>query len=195
MRAPRWLISLAAALLGLLLSTGVRAAGQSVDLCQSDPACRQHTKQAVRLYSEKNYQAALGEFETAYGLRPEPMLLLNIGRSLHRLGRPEEALDRYKQFEQAVPHPDEPTQQSLHRYVDEAKAEVTAKAAAQAQQAQQAQLVTAQPPPKEDKPLYKKWWFWTGGAVVVTALAVGLGVGLSQSGQQVAYTDFNWRLQ
>jgi hypothetical protein len=32
-------------------------------------------------------------------------------------------------------------------------------------------------------PITKKWWFWvaTGGAVVVAATAIGLGVGLSQA--------------
>ena len=38
----------------------------------------------------------------------------------------------------------------------------------------------AAPPAGPSTPIYKKWWFWTavGGAVVVGATAIGLGVGL-----------------
>jgi tetratricopeptide (TPR) repeat protein len=41
---------------------------------------------------------------------------------------------------------------------------------------------------RRDRPVYKKWWFWTiiGGAVVV-AVAVGVGVGVGTSGG----SDFN----
>ena len=49
--------------------------------------------------------------------------------------------------------------------------------------------VHAAPPPKQDKPIYKKWWLWTAvGAVVVVGVGVGLGVGLSQ---QTTYSAVN----
>lgn len=44
-----------------------------------------------------------------------------------------------------------------------------------------------------EQPLYRKWWFWTAtGAVVVGAVAIGLGVGLSQTGTQ-PYREVVWR--
>lgn len=44
-----------------------------------------------------------------------------------------------------------------------------------------------------EQPLYRKWWFWTAtGAVVVGAVAIGLGVGLSQSGTE-PYREVVWR--
>jgi hypothetical protein len=48
-------------------------------------------------------------------------------------------------------------------------------------------LASPQPPPdapispRETKPLFKKWWFWTaigGATLVVVAVGVGVGVGL-----------------
>ncbi len=43
-----------------------------------------------------------------------------------------------------------------------------------------AAAVAATPAPKEDRPIWKKGWFWgaVAGGVVVVGLAVGLGVGL-----------------
>jgi hypothetical protein len=58
--------------------------------------------------------------------------------------------------------------------------------------------VTAAPPsmtPEEqhaDKPVYKKWWFWTAvGAVAVVGLGVGLGVGLSSGPSAPSATTSN----
>jgi tetratricopeptide (TPR) repeat protein len=44
-----------------------------------------------------------------------------------------------------------------------------------------------------EQPIYRKWWFWTAtGAVVVGAVAIGLGVGLTQPGTE-PYREVTWR--
>jgi tetratricopeptide (TPR) repeat protein len=157
------------------------------DLCQRDPVCREHTAAALKLYNDRRYEDALRAFRTAYRIKAEPLLLLNIGRCLYRLGQPEEALEQYRQFQELAPNPDEPTQQSVARYIDEAQADVTAK--------KQAAAIPPPvvPPPPPPRPVYKKWWFWTIGAVVVSGAVVGLGLGLTLGRGQEPYVDFTWR--
>jgi len=42
-------------------------------------------------------------------------------------------------------------------------------------------LVSQPPPPDQDKPIYTKWWFWTG--IVVVAAVAGVGIyAMTQSG-------------
>ena len=59
---------------------------------------RLHFQQAVALYQERNYDAALAEFQGAYGASGEPIVLYNLGltfKALFRYGDAVEALDRY----------------------------------------------------------------------------------------------------
>ena len=83
---------------GLIAAAGavVPGVGQAarVPLCDQSEVCRVHRENGFQLYEAKNYGDALTEFEAAYATRAEPRLLLNIGRSLFRLDRPGEALQR-----------------------------------------------------------------------------------------------------
>lgn len=162
------------------------------DGCLSDPVCRGHYEQAVALFEQGRFDAALAEFQAAYMQRQMPWLLINMGRTLHRLGKPKEALEQYDLYTKAESRIDAETRQRLDKYVAQAQAQ------AQAQPADPGPALTAVPtatpdktsPPKSpgssDKPLYKKWWFWTaiGGAaavVIVTGVAVGVTAGRSSS--------------
>jgi tetratricopeptide (TPR) repeat protein len=45
----------------------------------------------------------------------------------------------------------------------------------------------------EGAPFYKKWWFWTAtGVVAASAVAIGLGAGLSQPGTE-PFKEVTWR--
>lgn len=59
---------------------------------------RYHFSQAVALYRDKNFNAALAEFQASYQLRPSPELLYNIGltqKALFRYGEAIDSLTRY----------------------------------------------------------------------------------------------------
>ena len=162
---------------------GVRSAqagpGAPDDGCLSDAVCRGRYDKAVQLFEGGRFEAALPEFQAAYDRRQMPWLLINIGRTLHRLGRPKEALDHYERYKQAESRPDAETQERLEKYIAQAKA-----------------LADTTPPPpstgsnptpgtpvsSSETPLYKKWWFWTaiGGGVVVIAVVAGAAAAASR---------------
>src|SRR5262245_16464097 len=68
------------------------------DGCLKDADCKAKYKEGLRFYDEGRYVEALPEFQAAYQRRQMPWLLLNIGRTLQRLGRPQEAIDSYERY-------------------------------------------------------------------------------------------------
>ena len=144
------------------------------DGCINDPVCRQHYDTALELFQDGRYEAALSEFQAGYAQRQMPWLLVNIGRTLHRLGRLKEAIAHYQRYQQSDLGTDPETSQKAREYLAQARLLL-----AQAPKAGSADSATGGQP--ERMPLYKKWWFWTaigGGVAVVAIVGIGLGVGL-----------------
>lgn len=125
-RGHRWAriaaLSLAWGLLGAA-SAPVHAAptGQ----CSQDAICTGHFKQASQLYQEGQYARAVLEFQAAYDRRPEPRILVNIGRTLQKLGHAKEALDYYQRSQAAAPG-DAAMQASVSKFIVEARAQLEA---------------------------------------------------------------------
>jgi tetratricopeptide (TPR) repeat protein len=92
------------------------------DACIKDERCKEHHDKAVSYYSQQYYDEALTEFQAAYAARQMPLLLINIGRTLQKLGRPKEALDYYERFQQAESKPDPAIAAKLSEYIAQAKA-------------------------------------------------------------------------
>lgn len=178
------------------LQPSIAAAGPAGELCQSDRECRKRADLAAKLYNDRKFAEALTEYQAAYDLKQDPFLLLNIGRTLFRLGRPRSAITKFELLQKNNPDLDPVTAKSLEKYMAEAKAALEAEQeSAPVPPPLPQPLITAPPPPPppEKKPVYKQWWFWTaiGGAAVAVGLGVGLGLGLKP--QPEPYTDFNWR--
>lgn len=91
-------------------------AAEQADRCQRNMVCRVHSEKGVSLSEKKSYAEALSEFQAAYAAEPEPRLLLNIGRSLYRLDRPQEALEHFTRYRKAVGSLDSETEQAVRRY-------------------------------------------------------------------------------
>ena len=146
------------------------------DGCINDPVCRQHYDTALEQFQDGRYEAALGEFQAAYEQRQMPWLLVNIGRTLHRLGRLKEAIAHYERYQQSGLGTDPETNQKAREYLAQARLLL-----AQAPKtAGSADATTAGQP--ESVPRYKKWWFWTaiGGGVAAAAI-IGIAVGVTSS--------------
>ena len=167
-------------------------ANDADDGCLRDNECRGHYEKAMKAYQGGRYEAALPEFQAAYGQRQMPWLLVNIGRTLHRLGRLEDAVQYSTNSENASLGPAPETPQKVQAYRTKAQAALDAmKASGGTSQFGNTATVpdtTSQPTPAPQpvdapKPIYKKWWFWTivGGVAAVTILGVGIGVGVSRS--------------
>ncbi len=200
----KYLLLLSCCGLLLLLAVQPSVAGPlpPEDKCLTDNICRARYNQALQLFEEGRFESALPVFRAAYQRRQMPWLLINIGRTLYRLGRSKEALEHYERFSRVVPKTDPETQERLQRYIEQARmlsdssTTVTPPAAppvsptpapptavppspvpeqVAAPATTDAPAVVAPPPaPPKDQPtpLYKKWWFWTAVGGGVAAVVV-----------------------
>ena len=114
--------------LGLVLACSSPARADGQDPCVTDPLCREHEDRGISFSVEKDYASALVEFQTAYARAPIPRLLINIGRSLFRLGQPSDALKYYERFSRAEPNPAPEIAQKLQQYIAEAQVAIAAAA-------------------------------------------------------------------
>lgn len=158
-----------------------------------------HVAHARADFRGGRYADAIEELQQAYGIDPQPRLLLNIGHAYTGWHRPEEALRYYRRYQEAVPSLTEQERADLQRYIAQAEAELE----------KQRQPPPAPPPAKEDRPapppapapapmmvtmavqpqhqapppprpVYKRWWLWTTVGSVVALGAVGLALGVTQ---------------
>lgn len=152
------------------------------DGCLTEPVCRSHYMQAVHLFENGRFETALPEFQAAYERRQMPWLLINIGRTLHRLGRPREALDYYERYKQIETKPDPETLDRVEKYIQQAKMLSEAPAAPVVAPASTPAPTPTPEPEKKETPVYKKWWFWTAiGGAVAAAVIIGVAVGVTTS--------------
>lgn len=186
--------------LALSLAGGSSLAQSKQDGCLKDVTCRNLYYKALKEYDEGRYVEALAGFQSAYSRRQMPWLLLNIGRSLQRLGRPQEAISNYERYLKAEPNIDEPTREKVNKYIEQTKALLDSPTPTPTQPSPEPQTVTPPVPTptasmsvplavEQKTPVYKKWWFWTiiGAGV---AVGVGAGVGIAVGSRKAPPTPF-----
>ena len=165
--------------------------------CTKQPQCRDHLDRGIAFDSEGKYEPALREFQAAYQIQKDPRVAANIGCALHKLGRFSEALSYYKDAERTAPG-DADLQKKLQEYIAQAKQSMASSAGqnpsptrveaksgpAHAEATVHITLPTPVQPPAPQSSLLqrtevsKRPWLWLGLGVL-TAGAVGLGVGLA----------------
>jgi hypothetical protein len=172
----------------LLTPGSAAAANPSDEGCNQDDECRTHFVNGKSLYKQQDYTGALKEFQVAYERRQTPILLINIGRTLQKLGRPKEALDYYLRCREAA-KTDTELQGKLDVYIAETRAlvasgptEPQSPPAESDAEPVPAPLTAPLTPIEKPKPIYKKWWFWTiigvavaGGVTTAAVLATRPG--------------------
>lgn len=167
--------------------------------CDPDPECVRLRDEAQRLYEADKFQLALSALTSAYVIKADPALLLNMGLTLLGLGRPEEALERCQQFELRVQKRSEQESELLALCKQNVQ-RIEAEAQAKAQQAKEeeeakakAAVVTAAAEAaaaekaKEDRalrerPIYKRAWFWGMlGGIAAAGVIAGVTAGVLTS--------------
>lgn len=108
-----------------LIMALLRLAHAGPSACDRDSACRQSLEQALQFDHEQKYEPALRAFRAAYKASPEPRLAMNIGRTLHKLGRFGEALLWYREAGRAA-QTDAPLHEELRNFVTDAKLAIDA---------------------------------------------------------------------
>jgi tetratricopeptide (TPR) repeat protein len=66
-------------------------------------SAREHYKRATAMYDLEHYADAAHEYERAYALRPDPVLLYNIGQMYRLAGDPERAIAAYRSLVERFP--------------------------------------------------------------------------------------------
>lgn len=115
-----------------------------------------YMKEGKKAFQDKQYQAALTYYASAYQIHQEPICLFNEGQCHWELKQYQEALDKFERFIAEAP-PAHPQRGDAVRYVAELR-------------------LRLYPPP----PWYRRPWPWVGlgSALALGAAAIALGVAL-----------------
>jgi tetratricopeptide (TPR) repeat protein len=133
-------------------------------------SAKRHYDRGKKLFELQKFDAALEQFQKAYDASPIPDFLYNIGQCQRNLGDYKAAVFSFKRYLKLDPETErreklEALIEDLERKIDESDTE---------RLELKPKKEKPEPGPETgSSPVYKKWWFWTGIAVV----GVGAGVG------------------
>jgi tetratricopeptide (TPR) repeat protein len=142
-------------------------------------AAKRHFERGEKLYALTKFSDALDEYQKAFDAKPIPDFLFNIGQCYRNLGDYDSAIFSYQKYLKLAP--DAPNRERVEQLISdlEAKRDQTDTERLGLQRKQKPEREPPEPPgpfgeQAPDRPVYKKWWFWTGVAVVGVAGGVGI---------------------
>jgi hypothetical protein len=194
-----------------LVLAGVAHAQEPVRSPTHAAEARELARTGIRLYEIGEYDDAIVQFKKSYAADPNPMILFNLAQAYRFKHDWTQAMRMYENYLRLMQHPpNRAVVQALivemkKKADEEELVDGHGKAArdntpviimptpdtTQPQPVVTAPppvviapeppklIITAPPPPR--RPIYKRWWLWTTVGAGVAAVAVGLGVGLTQS--------------
>jgi len=135
----------------------------------SERSAKRHYDRGQKLFNLQKFDEALDQFQKAYDAKPIPNFLFNIGQCHRNLGDYESAIFSFKKFLKLDP-------EAENRELVEKLIENLEQKLAEGDTERLGLRKKKRPPAviENGQPIYKKWWFWTGLAVV----SVGAGVGI-----------------
>lgn len=170
-------------LVAILCIAPVALAGAPRTAYAEDTATRtakRHFERGEKLYALGKFEEALDEYQKAYDAKPIAAFLFNIGQCHRGLGDYDSAIFSYKKYLSL--EPDAPNKEKVEKLIDDLE-EKKEKGDAHRMGVDR----PTRPPPTsgsddttpapiehEGAPAYKRWWFWTGVAVVGVAAGVGI---------------------
>jgi len=158
----------------------------------SERAARRHYERGLKLFNLQKFDEALEQYQKAFDAKPIPDFLFNIGQCQRNLGDYEAAIFSFKRYLKLLPDADnrekvESLIDELEEKIDEANTE-RMRLGKRPKERDPDEDPDEQPEQLEGKPVYKKWWFWTGMAVV--GVAGGVGIYAATRGNGAPETDF-----
>lgn len=156
----------------------------------AERAARRHYERGQKLFNLQKFDEALEQYQKAFDAKPIPDFLFNIGQCQRNLGDYEAAIFSFKRYLKLDPETDnrekvESLIEELEEKVDEANAE---RMRLGKRKRTPDPEEPEQPEQPAGKPVYSKWWFWTGIAVV--GVAGGVGIYAATRGDGAPDTDF-----
>lgn len=163
----------------LLLVVCVAVAVPSRPARADDPATRasrRHYERGEKLFALGKFDDALEEYQTAFDAKPLPGFLYNIGQCYRNLGDYEQAIFSFKKYLKLAP--DAENKEAVERLIEELEEKKA--------QGDSQKFVKKKKEP--EKPIYSKWWFWTGVGVVAVGATAGI-YAASSGGSSPPTTD------
>jgi tetratricopeptide (TPR) repeat protein len=151
------------------------AAAQAQEIPPDDEIARRHFDQGRSYYAVGRYDDALEEFEAARRVRPVAALDFNVARCLDRMERFGDAIGAYQRYVQGNPKAID---------ADEVRERIRVLRTRLAAMPSPVPLVVRAPPPKPT--VHRRSVIaivTTIGIAALSAVAVGLGVGLHRSAE------------
>jgi len=174
MARPAWLLALCLTVLALVRVARADDPGES--------AAKRHYERGQKLFNLQKFHEALEEFQQAYDAKPIPDFLFNIGQCHRNLGDYDAAIFSFKNFLKL--DPEAPNREQVEHLIEELEQNQ-----AEGQSRRLGLLQRPSSGPESSRPIYKKWWFWTGLAVV-SAGAGAVGVYAVTRRDGAPATDF-----
>ncbi|CAN5645066.1 hypothetical protein BH11MYX1_BH11MYX1_28880 [soil metagenome] len=139
---------------------------------------KRHYERGEKLFALGKFDQALDEYQQAFEAKPLGDFLYNIGQCYRNLSDYSQAIFSFKKYLKLKPDADD--RDKVERLVEEL--EVKQQRGEGAKFAPKPAPVVPPPRREADAPIYKKWWFWTGIAVVGAAGGFGLYEATKSSG-------------
>jgi len=138
---------------------------------------RRHFERGEKLYAVTKFREALDEYQQAFDARPIPDFLFNIGQCYRNLGDYDSAIFSYRKYLTLAP--DAPNRAQVEQLIDDLQGKKDRDDTRRL--GLQPSPPPAGPPPATappappaapapvERPIYGRWWFWTGIAVIAGA--------------------------
>jgi len=143
----------------------------------SERAAKRHYDRGQKLFALQKFEDALDQFQKAFDAKPIPAFLFNIGQCHRNLGDYDAAIFSFKRFLKLDPEAENREQvEALIDELETKKAEGDTERLGLGKRKKPTDDVDDEGPKEtpDGAPVYKKWWFWTGVAVVGVAGGVGI---------------------
>lgn len=137
-------------------------------------AAKRHFERGEKLYALTKFSEALDEYQQAFDAKPIPDFLFNIGQCYRNLGDYDSAIFSYQKYLKLAP--DAPNRDKVEQLITDLEAKKdqsdTQRDTQRLGLSRNRHTESAPEPTAESepgRPIYKRWWFWTGIALVGVA--------------------------
>jgi tetratricopeptide (TPR) repeat protein len=143
----------------------------------SERAAKRHYDRGQKLYNLQKFEQALEHYQKAFDAQPLPGFLFNIAQCQRNLGDYDAAIFSFKRYLKLDPETEKREQvEELIEELEGKKAEADTERLNLGKRKRDREPEEGEAPREVEggAPVYKKWWFWTGVAVVGAAGGIGI---------------------
>jgi tetratricopeptide (TPR) repeat protein len=141
----------------------------------TERTARRHYERGQKLYNLQKFEEALEQYQKAFDAHPLPGFLFNIAQCQRNLGDYDAAIFSFKRYLKL--DPDTEKREQVEELIEDLEAKKSEADTERLRLGKRKKKTEDEEPPKETSdgaPVYEKWWFWTGVAVVAVAGGVGI---------------------